>query len=557
MADKRIDDWKKQFPQKALADLATNIGTTAPANATARNAAWIKVVTNDDFAKHYAVLFTVQTMLYDMAIADSTVIRAPFTKNGVQATTDDDLAAYVGMTIAASFDDVQMNTNFDEAEMNTNLTNLTNDQANERFIEFINRFLGAWFVLYRADQYITPDGTTPTSEYKFEINYKGQVTVTDKNGKAVDLYVNSEPDGSHIRKCAVNNACSSIMFIMSSANRTNNIAEKALYDINNDYVYIDKNVQAVVAAFAIMRRLHWRGINKDGKKQLINVEDLSEDERKRPGFRADLALMYTGSGASAAGIMSGITLPAGAATGAQINDVNLDYPDNVWKAAVNDGAFFVPTAVGRLVLRCIEIVNANPTILDSASNKSKRQHFFEPTTPAKLNAARSRILALGMRSGMGYAPGLVSGFGFGAMHGGQDGGAETPGSNKLKKELASLISLLNARGKELSHATIDDFSRKLRDLEIAEKEISEFVDRFRDYTRNDKAMADDSKTILSDDDMKAAMATYAAAAKTAVKKTLTIESALGAIKLRVDSREFDAFTTPATAAATAPDTFHL
>ena len=503
MANRDLIEWKQQNPQKMMVTLATladgNLDTAAK-----RETEWNKLLNIPNFMISKDGLRNVQTMLVDMGIAAN--VKSPFvdTPAGFQDLNAAELTAY---------------------------TKNAGGSAGV-FKDFLDGFLGAWFVLYRADEYLTTDGQMATSDKTFTVDSNGQVTVR-KGTQPVHTYVNSFPEGGDIRECAKNHACSTIMFILSSDNRNSTVAADALTHINRDFSDTSKHHNAVVAAYAILRRLKWKGhINAAGKKQLFAIKDLPLRYRKE--MKDDMVKIFTTADVDtqitdAEIIVDNDKWSAFVTAGAAINVGNDGHIVDFAAGAAPANGQFVRTPVAVLIIRCLEIVNGNDQILQAASTQ-KKQHFIKPMDPNEMS--RTRILGIGQRANMGIPMGmgqLPSTMAV-RMFGGQVGGGVAEGSSKLERQLENLVTQLNARGKELSTDTLRDFKRKLNELRDKEKDVEEFIEKFAKFNQHAN---ESDMTVLSDVDMVNENKKYETASKSIVRKTLSIESALGNISFKV------------------------
>lgn len=406
---------------------------------------------------------------------------------------------------------------------------------------FTNNFLQMWFVLERAGSYVPDTAVVPaiTSESKFSIEANGNVKIFDKDGKEISTYVNVMPSSENLATCADNRSCSTVTYILSSKNRGQDLAARVLTQIQEDErgtvpgtggpkevtdVPTRKH-NAVVAAYAVLKRLNWKGKTVDGKKKAYTMAELTKKHRGETALRGDLKLMLDdGTG-------------AGGVPDLHVDQLNAD--DATWVAAIESGVGtgagaaaaannIKPTATGRLVNECIRIVNENPNIFDKRSGILK-QNFLSMTEKEEIN---SRLRGMETTIKLGYPFGR--GFSFPGAYGGLmvGGGNEfgDNGSKKLRVVLSSLVSQLNANGRMLANPVKVKFDRKLKELEDLEEEIGKFIVQFGEF--NNKYY-DKGTGAVSEETMKAAKAKYEEDSKKWTKKTWVVQSALGTIEAKV------------------------
>ena len=514
-----IDNWKTKAPQSELVALLTT--PLSKADAGERYAVWNSFADGVAFQENKDVLHLVQKMLVDMTVAtdNADANRMPINKanaNGKGTNITEDLfTTFIKGTIGGGG-------HADEAAATVN------------FDKFINQFIGAWFVIHRARIYPTPSGT-PATEYTFDIDYKGTVTITGPDGKKIDEVVNSFPRSDTIMKCGANATCSAIMFIMSSANRGETNARHALRELQALYANPVNRPHALVGAYAILRRLKWPGKEVDGRKSMFLIKDLPKS--KRTGKMSDdLVLMFPDTGAFNAGAVPGVTADVTASpANTGMNRALLSIDNQYWLANTSTTPVnhFTPNAIGTLVNQCVEWVNSAPHILKETGGL-KRQYFIDPTTPDDLKKARDRTLALATRASMRNYGNQIIPFArmLGRHRGGadQDGGASSRGSDRLERQLQNYIIQLNAYRKELSSDTLKDFRDKIEQLKKAEKEIDAFAEKFERYNRH---ASESDVEVLDEAKMVSEAAKYEKSSRTASKKQLTIESALGTISVKI------------------------
>jgi hypothetical protein len=290
----------------------------------------------------------------------------------------------------------------------------------------------------------------------------------------------------------------------------------------------EDKAQQLAEAYSILKSISW--LSKGDRSALVMPGDIPQ--ASRVDVKALLVLMTEDDHTD-----GGVALAREAA---------FDAPDNssvrgTWKEYVEYkdafGALTNLTDLGKLIVKCIEVVNQNPGIITTRT----KQQIFERSdidNSSRLNRiSTDQFHALKMATRPVHS--LYGMYGAGTIFGQtggqselmlsysdvQEGGANT-NTNTLRTRLNGYVARLHANGQMLAPQTYNKFEKKFAELEESEKYFLDILKKLKAY--NDSG--DRSKVAVTNEDIES-IETHT---NTIRNKVMTINTGIQTLKISLD-----------------------
>jgi len=386
-----------------------------------------------------------------------------------------------------------------------------------------------------------PSPVGDSGNYTFSMAANGNVSIHDSDNKVVatamakaninhETFVNCDTKISN----DVKSQCIRTLSYIAGIDKTNNHQGmldnlgKIEAEIPNPVNSRMDKAQELAEAYAILKSIGW--LSKGDRSGLVMPGDIPQ--ASRVAIR-DLLVLMTINNHADGGVALTRETALDAADNGSVRGTWKEYVE--YKDAVGDLANL--TSLGKLIVKCIGVVNQNPSIITTRTKQQifKRSDADKSTRFQRISVDQLRALEMSTHPvhpihGM-YGAGTIFG-----QTGGQselmlshsdvqEGGANS-NTNTLRSKLNGYVARLHANKQMLAPETFNKFEKKFAELEKAEQYFLDILKKLKAHNDN----GDRSKVAVTTEDIE----NIETQSNTIRNKVMTINTGIQTLKISLD-----------------------